>query len=144
MKFIRRLTMVLVVLVTTDGLAQPPAFRGPNRRPNPPDDPVVFAIDANRDREISAQEIESSVSALGKLDLNNDGRLSRTELEPQTNQQPNVRRGFRAGGSNRVGSSGIRIGSPLPNVMVYGEDGNALAFASLKGSFSVVVFGCLT
>ena len=36
------------------------------------------------------------------------------------------------------------IGDPMPALSAYDEDGGALELASLKGSYSVLVFGCLT
>ena len=37
-----------------------------------------------------------------------------------------------------------KIGDPLPDVFGYDEERNKLALSSLKGSYSVIVFGCLT
>lgn len=45
--------------------------------------PVLGALDANRDGEISADEIKNAAKALSKLDRNRDGKLSREELRPQ-------------------------------------------------------------
>jgi cytochrome oxidase Cu insertion factor (SCO1/SenC/PrrC family) len=36
------------------------------------------------------------------------------------------------------------IGSPLPDVSAFDADGNALNLASLRGNYTVLVFGCLT
>lgn len=58
-------------------------------------------------------------------------------------------RGGRGGGpgsagSDRLESSGLKIGSPMPEVKVLDSEGNPFDTASLKGKYSVVVFGCLT
>ena len=44
--------------------------------------PLIMALDANRDGEISAEEIENAAAALKKLDKNGDGKLTRAELRP--------------------------------------------------------------
>ena len=44
--------------------------------------PVVLALDANGDGEISAEEIATGPAALKKLDANGDGRVSREEMRP--------------------------------------------------------------
>lgn len=44
--------------------------------------PVMMALDADGDGELSASEIEGAVAALKKLDKNSDGKLSGEELMP--------------------------------------------------------------
>lgn len=44
--------------------------------------PIVMALDADQDGEISAKEIESAVAALKKLDKNGDGKITMDELRP--------------------------------------------------------------
>lgn len=44
--------------------------------------PVIAALDANADGEISAEEIANAAAALKKLDKNNDGKISGDELRP--------------------------------------------------------------
>ena len=36
------------------------------------------------------------------------------------------------------------VGQPLPNVKVYDSGGKPVALSSLKGQYTVLVFGCLT
>ena len=36
------------------------------------------------------------------------------------------------------------IGEPMPDLSAYDEDGGELELSSLKGSYTVLVFGCLT
>ena len=48
------------------------------------------------------------------------------------------------GGSPRLATSGLKVGSPMPEVTVFAADGAEFDTASLKGNYSVVVFGCLT
>jgi len=44
--------------------------------------PVLRALDADEDGEISADEIKNATAALGKLDKNGDGKLTRDEVLP--------------------------------------------------------------
>jgi Ca2+-binding EF-hand superfamily protein len=56
-----------------------PEGRGPGRGFIPP---LMAALDADKDGEISAKEIDGAVKALKKLDKNEDGRLTNEELRP--------------------------------------------------------------
>jgi Ca2+-binding EF-hand superfamily protein len=58
--------------------------------------PVLVALDANRDGEISATEIDNAAKALKTLDKNKDGKLTADELQPAL--------GGRGGGSRGTGS----------------------------------------
>jgi len=65
-----------------------PEDRGPGTRgPGPgfrlPPIPLLLALDADDDGEISAAEIQNASAALKKLDKNDDGKLSAEELRPQ-------------------------------------------------------------
>jgi collagen type III alpha len=60
--------------------------------------PLMVALDADEDGEISADEIKNASKALKKLDKNGDGKLDREELRPQF------------GGPGGQGQPGPRIG----------------------------------
>ena len=94
-------TVVLALVVGTSGLAQDrPGVDGgqPTRENHRPQDapetrrrergrggprnPVILALDVNRDGEISTDEIETAAMALKKLDRDGDGKLTREELRP--------------------------------------------------------------
>ena len=45
-----------------------------------PTHPLVAALDANRDGELSAEELDKADAALKTLDKNNDGELNDEEL----------------------------------------------------------------
>jgi hypothetical protein len=72
---------------------------GGNQNPGPPSnrpsimetDPVLSTLDANHDKEISADEIDAAPTALLKLDKNHDGKLSEDEVTPQMPERDNNR-----------------------------------------------------
>lgn len=51
--------------------------------------------------------------------------------------------GQERGQSNKVGSAPAN-GQPLPDVTVSLSDGTPLSTSQMKGSYTVLVFGCLT
>lgn len=57
----------------------PPADAPVRTRPM---DPVMFALDANSDGDLSAPEIANAAASLNALDTNKDGKLTRDELRP--------------------------------------------------------------
>jgi predicted O-methyltransferase YrrM len=87
--------MTLFLVAAFAVLAQPPrSGRGPASQegrggpppqmpPGPPRMPVMTALDANSDGELSAEEIAGASPALSKLDKNGDGKLGREEIAPQ-------------------------------------------------------------
>ena len=44
----------------------------------------------------------------------------------------------------RGGSVGPAVGTTIPNVELFDADGNPFRLGQLKGSYTVLVFGCLT
>ena len=60
-----------------------PGQDGPGWQFRPPLHPLMMALDADADGELSAEEISNAPAALKKLDKNADGKLSREELRPQ-------------------------------------------------------------
>jgi predicted O-methyltransferase YrrM len=76
------LSLVAAVCVLAVGvLAQPPG--GPGGPPEPMRLPLMTALDADGNGELSAEETAAATMALKKLDKNGDGKLSREELRPQ-------------------------------------------------------------
>ena len=61
-----------------------PEGRGPGRGLRLPQIPLMLALDADKDGEISADEIENAVAALKKLDNDGNGKLTRDELRPRS------------------------------------------------------------
>ena len=89
-------------------------FRGEGRggfgggfggRFQPPPNPVVEALDADKDGVISAKEIENAVAALKKLDKDNNGKLEGEEIQP-----PRPSFGGRGGFGGGPGGPGGRPG----------------------------------
>jgi len=70
-------------------------MHGQGFRPPPP--PLMTALDADKDGELSAKEIKAAAAALKKLDKNKDGKLSREELRPSWPGGPNRQGGFGQG-----------------------------------------------
>jgi len=50
--------------------------------------------------------------------------------------------GFGRDDSGSLGN--LQVGMQLPDVSLYDSDGNTFHLTQLKGSYSVLVFGCLT
>lgn len=126
-------------------------------------------IDANGDGvlekaevEAMAQRFRSGGGSRGFRGRRGQGRPQRPqrpaqekeeEGKPQDNsardgnRQASRRAGFgarRSGDSVRLTANGLKLGMPLPDIDVYDEAGDVFRFASLKGQYTVVVFGCLT
>lgn len=74
----------ILAMAVSGALAQPPAGGpGPRGPFDPMRIPVMATLDANRDGDLSAEEIAAASEALKKLDKNGDGKLARDELRPQ-------------------------------------------------------------
>ncbi|OHB75219.1 MAG: hypothetical protein A2W31_18680 [Planctomycetes bacterium RBG_16_64_10] len=89
-KILVALSSLAAILVLTLGVvaqppgAAPPASQEPPRGPSGPMRlPMMTAVDADGNGELSAAEIAGAAQALKKLDADGDGKLSRAELRPQ-------------------------------------------------------------
>lgn len=147
----------------------PSGLRGP--RSGPPSVAEIFErFDANKDGKLQKSEIpDFSQQFILPADTNNDDVITKEELEKsRTNRQGGPpRRGGRRGpgrgfggppgrgGSSfgpfsgntdpvRLNRAGLEVGSQLPEVTIFDADGNEFETASMKGGYSVLVFGCLT
>lgn len=69
--------------------------------------PLVKALDADSDGELSATEIENASKTLLKLDSNGDGKISAEELKPNpADVMPGAMAGIGRGGEGRPGMGG--------------------------------------
>ena len=59
------------------------AAGGPQGEARPMMNPLMMALDADRNGEISKEEIENAAKALKKLDKNDDGKITREEMRPE-------------------------------------------------------------
>jgi hypothetical protein len=84
----KKMSWALGLLLTTIGssvLSQPPGGRGPEGPGRPmggPGNPIVEALDANHDGEISGEEIKNAAVALAALDKDGNGTLTQEEFRP--------------------------------------------------------------
>lgn len=70
--------LLLAALTASAATAREPQ----GHRPPPPVPPLLALFDADRDGVLSAEEIRDAVDALGKLDQNGDGQITRDEMRP--------------------------------------------------------------
>jgi hypothetical protein len=77
------LATTVAFALATAAAAQPPEGGPPEPGPGaPPPDPLRAALDADADRELSAEEIKNAAAAVAKLDRNGDGRIDQEEFRP--------------------------------------------------------------
>jgi hypothetical protein len=86
--------------------------------------PIMAALDADGNGEISAEEIKAAPAALKKLDKNKDGKLTEAELRPTFPGFGGSRGGSDRGGSSRGGRGGFggRGGAPKGRPSFEGDD----------------------
>jgi len=70
--------------------------------------PIIQALDANKNGELSTEEIANAVAALKSLDKNQDGQLTNEEMMPD----PAMMFGGGRGGRGGPGGMGGRSGPP--------------------------------
>lgn len=100
-----------LALMTGTATAQRPG-EGHQRQGPPFAPPLLKALDANHDGEISADEIDRAVVALKTLDKNKDGKLTREELRPQFGGRGRPSGEGRPAGESRRRPSGEGRGRP--------------------------------
>ena len=81
--------------------------RGGSRPPNP----VMEALDKNKDGTLSTEELKNAAKALATLDKNKDGKIDQEEMRPQFDRGQGGREGFRRPGQ---GGEGGREGFRRP------------------------------
>src|SRR4051794_40493325 len=103
--------MIGAAILTRPALAQRPGRGGPPGGGGPPL-PVLAALDADGDGELSAKEIDNAAAALRTLDKNKDGKLTRDELLPAS----------REGGAGGPGGSNPE--ELVARMMAFDKDGD--------------------
>ena len=79
--------------------------RGSSRPPNP----VMEALDKNKDGTLSTEELKNAAKALATLDKNKDGKIDQEEMRPQFDRGQGGREGFsRPGQGGEGGREGFR------------------------------------
>ena len=77
---------VLICLMTSGtiwAVAQPPSGGPPMGPGGFPINPLIEALDLDKDGKISAEELKQASESLKKLDKNKDGELTREEMMPK-------------------------------------------------------------
>lgn len=105
----------------------------------------ILPADKNRDQTITRQE-------LTKYRANLELAVRQQVAPPRRRGSPRRRRGngraFGPFSGNtdpvRLNQNGLQIGDELPKLVVFDAIGNRFSTVSLRGSYSVLVFGCLT
>lgn len=100
---------------------------------------MVPAVDAlcEGQGDADAQAAQNTTPAASSRQPADEGETEEAETgEPDGSPRQLLQRMF--------DESSPPVGSPLPDVSAFDADGNELRLGSLKGHWSVIVFGCLT
>ncbi len=122
-------------VLTREELSQGPPGGGFGGGPGmAPGDPGARAermferFDTNSDGTVTKDELPDGMQQfMERFDRNGDGMVSEDEVSGPLFQ-----------------GSGPALGQPLPDITVYDAEGKEFKLSSLKGDYSVLVFGCLT
>jgi Ca2+-binding EF-hand superfamily protein len=131
---------------------------------------VFVAFDSDGNDEITVPEYlrvwgqwarsngQTATQRLPQVSINED-RSDSQPSSPFPNRRFGQRRGqggppnFGGGGFGpfsgnsepvRLNRAGLKVGSILPDISIYDADGKRFEMSRLKGTYSVLVFGCLT
>jgi hypothetical protein len=128
-----------------------PRFGQAQQRPDP--NAMFERLDQNGDGVLTLEEVPEQRQRffdrmMQRADQNQDGKLTQEEFTTSLNTGPGGRRmrGRRPGRApgGPLQESGSLVGQPLPDIAVYDAEGKEFSLSSLKGDYSVLVFGCLT
>ncbi len=85
-------------------------------------------FDTNSDGTVTKDELPDGMQQfMERFDRDGDGELTEDEISGEVFQ-----------------GSGPALGQPLPDISVYDAQRKEFTLSSLKGDYSVLVFGCLT
>ena len=94
------------------GIAQPPYGGPPMGQGGFPINPLIEALDLDKDGKISAEELKQASESLKKLDKNRDGELTREEMMPKGMRPGTGKGGFE--GKKGFGKKGPPNGKGEP------------------------------
>ena len=106
---------VLICLMTSGtiwAVAQPPSGGPPMGPGGFPINPLIEALDLDKDGKISAEELKQASESLKKLDKNKDGELTREEMMPKGMRPGTGKGGFE--GKKGFGKKGPPDGKGEP------------------------------
>ncbi len=122
-------------VLTREELSQGPRGGGPGGRPGMASgepggrgQQMFERFDSNSDGTVTQDELPDGMQRfMERFDRNGDGLVTEDEVieDPFEGSRPEV-------------------GQPLPDMTVYDSQGKEFKLSSLKGDYSVLVFGCLT
>jgi EF hand len=78
---LKYLSIMALIVSASAQSPEPSGNRG--QQPQGPKPPLIVALDANGDNEISAEEITAAAASLAGLDANGDGKITMEELRPK-------------------------------------------------------------
>ncbi len=102
--------------------------------------------DASTGNQPPSSDRSDPGTAQGEPSTSNDSQPGAAEPpESQSKSKPEPANDSpRRSMQRRFDRSTPAVGSPLPDVTAFDADGNPFHLGSLKGHYSVIVFGCLT
>jgi hypothetical protein len=116
------------------------------RNSAPRQHPFLRLWDRDGDGQLSPSEIDNAPAVLRSMDEDRDGRLLPAEMMAAMGRPAGQRasRGPGSPGSDQLADAGVKEGFVLPDVKAFDAEGREFVLSSLKGHYSVLVFGCLT
>ncbi len=86
------------------------------------------------------------ILGLSLLWVGMDFEIANAQTNRRVQRAPQGQRGSRPGsaGASSLHRVGLEIGKTLPSVNIFDDQGKEFSTASLKGSYTVLTFGCLT
>ena len=147
-EFIRITSAAIAVAVLGRGISTSALAQAPD--PAERAARMLERMDENKDGHISENEFRGPPPIFERIDSNRDGALSKAEL--QSFRPPAGGRGFRGPKGKRGGGfrdrrfrEQLAVGTPVPNLPVYGRDRKRVGLHSLlKDQYTVIVTGCLS
>ena len=143
--FFAGVVAVLLLLVTQPLFSQ--QAPGPEFGP----EEMFERLDANRDGRVTSEEVpQGDQGFIERFDRDGSGVVTQDEIvdavkDAITAQAARDATSQRQGGPRaNFERTAPKVGDVLPDVSGYDAEGREFKLSSLKGNYSVLVFGCLT